>query len=862
MGGRKILLALMALVCVGGRAENLHLTIAHNGVEVLPSHGSAAGVWFYEHDDSQLLLLGFAGQRLQKVRFTSEQGWTINGVKVSEWVTSEAVAHPVEVTRAPYSPAPVQGSRAIAPVIAQALIEWDWACRDGLETPRAARPLPDILTTLRARVAKKGLAPVPQTNDRFEWQALHHALRTDLLKRLPKAPLLFAKFVPSAMSHQLTQCLGYCARPGGGLFILEEPGRTMAVKDITPPALLPGSFMNPDLSFDATRVLFSHASMASDPSGTYMGGKGDPRFCDGVRRGIRYSVYEVPIEGGAAKRLTSGDQDDLFPIYLADGDILFSSTRRGGYHRCGMGPCDVFTLTRMGPHGENPHLVSFHETHEWTPALLDDGRVLYSRWDYCDRNGVLYQQLWTSRPDGGGTAIYYGNNTWNPCGTWEARPVPGSRKVMAIAGPHHAMAAGSVILVDTEKGIDGLGPLTRLTPEVRFAESEEPVMHGPPHPRDIAFDWRTAAMWSGSLMDPGRQAQPTEEETRWPGESFKSPWPLAEDLFLASFTFDRLFGEPGGNPPNQYGIYLCDADGGRELLYRDPRISSLWARPILPRKAPPAVRSAFDADAAARGTGTFYLANVYDSWPKALPAGEVKALRIFHIINKTTPNIDNPKVAAGLGAFGREVLGTVPVESDGSAYFEAPASMPLYFQALDAKGRAIQTMRSAVYLNPGVRESCTGCHEDRRTSAPPSPQTAARGRVPSKIAPGPVGSRPFNFLKLVQPILDAKCVKCHDGTKEKCPSLKGEPEGWACKSFNVLVRHVEWSGWGREPHHNHEPMTLPGTFGAVASPLLKRLESKHGGVEFTPDEWERLNTWMDANGACWGTFDAAQQRDL
>ena len=137
---------------------------------------------------------------------------------------------------------------------------------------------------------------------------------------------------------------------------------------------------------------------------------------------------------------------------------VFSSTRRGGFHRCGRGPCPVFTLARMGPNGEDPHSISFHETHEWTPCLMPDGRLLYSRWDYVDRNGVLYQHLWTARPDGGGVRIYYGNNTWNPCGTWEARPVPDSTKVMAIAGPHHAMAAGSVVLIDTLKGIDGTAP--------------------------------------------------------------------------------------------------------------------------------------------------------------------------------------------------------------------------------------------------------------------------------------------------------------------------------------------------------------------------------------------------------------------
>ena len=499
---------------------------------------------------------------------------------------------------------------------------------------------------------------------------------------------------------------------------------------------------------------------------------------------------------------------------------------------------------------------------EWTPALLPDGRLLYTRWDYVDRNAVLYQQLWTARPDGGGVRIYYGNNTWNPCGTWEARPVPNSTKVMAIAGPHHAMSAGSVVLIDTLKGIDGEPPITRLTPEVRFPESEEPLAHAPRKLEEIAFDYVPKKYWAGGIPDPNRNKIPTVQEKRWPGHTFKSPWPLSETTFLASYSYDRLLGEPGGNTPNQYGIYLCDADGGRELIYRDPRISSLWARPVEPCTLPPLAHSSIDDTLAKRGVGTFALGKVTESWPVAFPTNyPITALRIFHIINKTTPHIDKPKVGAGLGSVGREVLGTVPVESDGSAYFEVPARMPVYFQALDREGHAVQTMRSLVYLQPGERESCLGCHEDRRKSASVPAQALALQRAPSRIASEVSGSRPFNFLKLVQPVLDAKCVKCHDGTRPKCPSLKGDPEGWACKSFNALVKHVAYSSWNA-PHNNYEPLTEPLRFGALGSPLLKRLEAKHGGVKLTDDELHRLILWMDSNGACWGTFEKDKQRDL
>ena len=136
-------------------------------------------------------------------------------------------------------------------------------------------------------------------------------------------------------------------------------------------------------------------------------------------------------------------------------------------------------------------------------------------------------------------------------------------------------------------------------------------------------------------------------------------------------------------------------------------------------------------------------------------------------------------------------------------------------------------------------------------------------RPPSVIEPEKVpGAKPFNYLKMVQPVLDRRCVSCHDGTKKGCPSLKGDPEKWACKSFNALIRHVSYSGWSKQPNNNYEPLTVPLTFGALASPLLKRLESGHGGVKLTEDELYRMILWMESNGACWGTYENEKQRDL
>jgi len=834
---------------------------------VRPSFGSATGVWFYECGKAQLLLMGFPGQKGWRVSAVGGD-WRLNGVPMRNWTDKTGTSIPdlsLAPERAPFDPGPVKGSAPLNKTIENALIDWDWRMQDGIGTPRESRTFAEAVVPLRALFRSCGLAnPPPQTGNSGEWHALHTRIRAYALSLVAGRPLLFAKFVPGAMSHQLTHPLGYCSRPGGGLFVLDNPEKSMTPRDVTPANLPAGSFMNPELSPDATKLLFSYAPVREAPAGTYSGGPGLPRFCENGRMDITYDIYEAPIAGGTARRLTSDAFDNMFPIYVSGGDIVFSSTRRGGFHRCGRGPCPVFTLARMGPNGEDPHSISFHETHEWTPCLMPDGRLLYSRWDYVDRNGVLYQHLWTARPDGGGVRIYYGNNTWNPCGTWEARPVPGSTKVMAIFGPHHAMAAGSVVLIDTLKGIDGTAPTVRITPDVRFIESEEPLAKAPKQVKDIAFDYVPDGFWYGGILDPQRNVTPTEAEKRWPGHCFKAPYPLSEEYFLASYSFDRLLGEPGGNIPNQFGIYICGTNGLRELVYRDPRISSLWVRPVAPRELPPLAHSSIDTERAKRGTGTFALDNVSEAWPKALPADRpIAALRIFHVITKTTPNKDQPRMGQGAGSIGREILGTVPVEKDGSAYFEAPAKTPIYFQALDAKGRAVQTMRSLVYLQPGERESCVGCHEDRRSSYAPARSSLALKRPPSAITPEKApGAKPFNYLKMVQPILDRRCVSCHDGSKKNVPSLKGDKQGWTCASFNTLIKHVNYSGWGKQPNNNYEPLTVPLTFGALASPLLKRLEAGHGGVKLTDEEMYRMILWMDSNGACWGTYDVDKQRDL
>lgn len=747
--------------------------------------------------------------------------------------------------------------------IEEALIEWDWRLQDGIGAERESagyseaiertlRHGDDLLRDAAAagadlsnetaawlalwqerRLLHPGAEQTPEGAEGL-WRRVHRLRRRIALKHplVHMGPILFAKQVPGAFSHQLTQYYGRYARPGGGLFVLDAPGESMSCRQIGAGELPVGSYQHPDISFDGERVIFSYCEADRGPANTIEG-----------RQGRYYHLFEARVDGGGVHQLTDGPFDDFSPKHLPDGRIVFVSTRRGGWHRCGSPGCENYTVAIAEADGSGARPLSFHETQEWDPSVLDDGRIVYTRWDYVDRHAVHYEHLWTMRPDGSAPTALYGNNTFNPVGIWEARQVPGSHLIMATAAAHHAMTAGSIVLVDAARGVDGEAPILRLTPDVPFPESETTLAPG----------WR-------STVPPASPPPVTPEAQRWPGHCYKSPWPLSERLFLVAYSYDALIGEPSANLPNLFGIYLADAHGNRELLYRDLNIASLYPMPVRARPRPPILAPSSDPGAARQGS--FFIQDIYRSDPP-LPPGSVRRLRVLQVLPKSTPGINNPPVGLANASPGKQVVGTVPVEADGSAYFAAPAGVPLSFQALDERGMAIQTMRSVVYLQPGETSACIGCHEPR-TSAPPSRSAAlALTRPRSTIEPGPTGARPFSYPLLVQPVLDRRCVSCHGAEDPRGGiSLTGEPQGHYTVSYNVLASLVpfsQWTGGADFRAVNSEPVSFPDRFGARASPILRRLLAGHHDVILDQDDLERLATWMDANALFYGTFDPAGQ---
>ncbi len=643
--------------------------------------------------------------------------------------------------------------------------------------------------------------------------------------------LLFCKRVPPSYSHLVMQYFGWRARPGGGLFVLDQPGRSLACRDLFGPRLSQGSVLEPRLSYDAHRVVFSFVEGAAR---TY-----EPDRLDNAADEGFYHVFEAEVDGTGFRQLSRGPYEDLMPTYLPDGGIVFSSTRRQGYARC-FGPqfsrrWHVYTLHRMDDDGGNLRALSLHDTNEWFPAVGHDGRILYSRWDYIDRDAVTHQSLWATRPDGTNPVAVWGNATASPHCTFQIQPIPNSHRLVFTASAHHSITAGSIAVVDPQVARDGHAAITRITPEVPFPEAEG---------------------------------------TNIP-QYYESPWPLSEKYFLVGYSPMPLVWEPGANPAAAVGIYLLDAAGNRELIYRDPAIGSTNPLPLVPRPVPPLLPSMVDdkADAAEAATGEMVLADVYQGLGN-VPRGTITALRIVQIFPKTTHVANQPPIGLAGEENGRAILGTVPVEADGSARFVVPA--PSQSCCRPSRQMGLPTRRCApspTYSRAKPSRASVATSRSRhrprgfRLSLPP------RAAQPSPIDPGELGGRPFSYPEVVQPVLDRHCVSCHGGQRTEAKlDLSAKPEGAFTRSYLALLSDRDFSGAGTNPKNAAEALVprfgarnqiqrtaAGGMYGALGSRLLKLLRAGHEKVVLDPAEIRRLAAWIDLNAIFYGVNDPESQ---
>jgi len=646
----------------------------------------------------------------------------------------------------------------------------------------------------------------------------------------------------SEYNHEVDQYLGRYSSAGPGLVVLENWRTAAPTKRVLLAGKLPkGCVFNPDLHWDADRILFAFCDHTRRPEADPLLLKVPPerpgcRYPEMSKVHLRYFIYECAADGSWVRQLTGGPGDsmetvdgrqtalieDADPCYLPDGGFLFTSTRSQSFGRCHWGrytPSFLLYRAELPPVGElhaaarNIRRYSFGEANEWEPSVMDDGLVLYTRWDYVDRDSSYLQSLWTAHPDGTAVAHYYGS--YSRCLTTpsEAKSVPGTGLVVCTAGAHHMVTGGSLVLIDPRAGEDGLAPLTRLTPEIVLPEAE---------------GWK------------------------FPGY-YAAPMPVNDTLFFASYT-DGPGWYPPGHPnatsgmaawpkPHTTSIWLVDSLGGRELIYREERQSTFNPIPMVKRPRPPAITSTLPPNDHAPATGICYVENCYESRVD-IPRGSIVALRLNEIINQPTARRHSPNPRSGAwGAIDQSLfkrpIGTVPVDAKGSAAFRIPAGVPIQLQALDTNGVAVLTMRSFIYSQKGEVQGCTGCHEDKRLSRGAVRVPAGR-KVHDPVPELDLGyPGAFSYARTVQPVLDRKCIGCHglDSTK-KIPSFIG-----FAGLNNLRGRHQVVSVPIRSLKAD---ISHPYDFYAAASPLTQRLRRGHGPA-LSADEWKALILWMDLN---------------
>jgi len=633
--------------------------------------------------------------------------------------------------------------------------------------------------------------------------------------------------------HCATQYFGFNALPGGGLFrvanLKGEPqvfnvlgNSTVQNGRLKGRKLDHGAFATPDLSFDGKTIVFAWTE------------NHEHRW--NYTTDTCFHLFKVNADGSGLVQLTDGDFDDFAPCWLPAGRIAFVSERRGGFIRCFSAALKVrnYTLFSIRDDGGDLAPLSYFETSEWNPAVNNDGQIVFTRWDYVDRENCLGTRFWVCNPDGTNPRAPHGNyplpyqtfadhQPWKvvngreidsrrgaPLAEMGIRAVPNSPLYLFTASPHHGEAFGSLCMLNLRVPDDGhMSQVRRITPDEPFPESETPARRH---------------------------------------YKYGTPWPLSEDFYLCNIWEDLFLVDRFGNHELLCGLRDLPCAQDERLRLIDP--IPLRARPR-PPVIPPAVRGSGEAKTC---NATIGVMNVYDCDLPFPRDAKIKWLRVVQTAPKSNHAMGDPMIGYERESTPRIPLGIVPVEEDGSAYFEAPVAKELIFQALDEKYRAVQSMRSVAFVHPGEQLTCLGCHENVQcTVAPRKKPPLAFSRAPSPLAPECGSVEPVSYYRQIKPIFERSCVGCHREKNEgpRDMSYEALKEGYTfwfsgAMAWDMTTEYSGIHGGSR---------TIPGRFGALNSRIGKALfDPSH--IEAVPAaERHQVIQWLDCNSLRLGSYD-------
>jgi hypothetical protein len=605
---------------------------------------------------------------------------------------------------------------------------------------------------------------------------------------------------------------------GGGLYVKSlADGAMKRLIDASE-----GVILDCQVSYDGSRVLFSWKRSMNEPFG----------------------IWTIRADGGGLARVIDDESNNMNACWLPDGGIAFLSDRKPAFAYCWTSTSPV--LYRADADGGNVIRLSANYLTDFTPSVMRDGRILFSRWEYVDRPAIPIQSLWAVNPDGTMLSGVFGNRVLSPATFMEARDIPGMPgKILCVMTSHNGPCRGAIGLIDPDKGGNAQEAIRNLTPEIQI----------------------------GNVDDAGRG-----NSMRGP---YESPMPVDELHYLVSREGTILLRDYEGAAER----ILCEPQDGMGFYSAQP----LRGRP-LPRSAP-VPRTVPDAGPVAE----LLVHDVTIGLGDAVKRGEIKRIAVVQEMEKDLRSETSqrqfgfqfPVVSCGATYAPKRVWGFAKVEEDGSAHFEVPANLPLYFLPLDAEGRAVQRMRTLTHFMPGERQSCIGCHSDRNyvSSAAISgrPATAAM-RPAQKLEEPDWGNRDgFSFDRVVQPVLDKHCVSCHDGGTE--PDLSGDRTDYFNVAYENLARRGTqaehggdarggMAGFGRNPYTSWIPTfngcesnileIAPKTWGSPVSPLADLVIHGHPDgkgekrVHLTAAERQRILMWIDLNVPYYGTSQSRQ----
>jgi hypothetical protein len=527
-----------------------------------------------------------------------------------------------------------------------------------------------------------------------------------------------------------------------------------------------GGIRDPQLHYDGKKILFSYR-------------KGTEKV---------FHLYEINIDGTGLVQLTDGPDDDIEPTYCPDGSIVFCSSRCRRFVNCWY--TRVASLYRCDGDGKNVRMLSSNNDHDNTPWMLPDGRILYMRWEYVDRSQVHYHHLWTMNPDGTGQMVYFGNELGG-IAMLDAKPIPGTNKVVASFSPGHGAP-------------EHLGPVTVVDPG-----------RGPDVP--------------GSARNVSKQG------------GWKDPYALSEDCFLVA---------------NRKGLWVMDGQGTTEMIYQLPEADRFMEchepRPVAGRPREVVLPSRVNLTTP---TARLVLQDIYQGRNlEGVKRGEIKKLLVLQQVPKPVNFSGGMEPLTIGGSFTlAQIVGTVPVEPDGSAYMEVPALRSLFFVALDENDLAVKRMHSFTTLQPGETLSCVGCHEQRNATPGFKPEIAALKQPPRKVEPIADVPEVLDFPRDIQPILDKHCVTCHNPDKyDGHLDLCGDKTSMYTISYWAMRTHDLVADGRNQPIGSRAPRTV----GSSASRLMKYLDGKHYDAKLSLLELKKVRLWIETSATYPGTYAA------